>query len=709
MKQVVFRSGKAICIDVPPPQIQAKMILVDVRASCISTGTELTGLTASGVSLFKKAKDNPEKLKAAFSRMKTEGVLKVLSKAKAKSENESLCGYSAAGVVRDIGSGVSGFSKGMRVAIAGAGYANHAEQAVVPKNLAVPIPDNVTMEEASTCALGGIALQGIRRADTRIGDYVVVLGCGAIGLLSVQMLRAAGCRVIGIDLENDRLDLARELGAEFVFNASDTDIVRKVLHATDGHGADRVILTLATSSSEPLKLAFEMSRRKGRVVLVGVAGLELDRKEMYQKELDFVISTSYGPGRYDEEYERHGVDYPYAYVRWTENRNMQAYLKMISDGSVKLDRIIGGNYKVENADKAYESLKQREHPLLLVLSYSSNEEESSEDVITVSSEWSMPASAQLRVGLIGTGSFIQSMHIPNIESMEEHYEVTSVCDLNGITAKRAAKLISAHDVIVETDFRKLLQSDINMVLIGTRHDSHATLAMESLQAGKAVFVEKPMCITRDEYSKLKEALANTDAPFMVGYNRRFAPAVREIRKITDNRINPLMIHYTMNGGYIPYDSWVHTEEGGGRIVGEACHIFDLFRSITGARALSVSIDGIQPNSGSVRSSDNVVVTIRYSDGSVCSLLYTSLGNRNAPKERMEVFCDEQMFILDDYRQLVSYGTRCNWESKKAEKGHLEELVFFHEQISHGNRFPIPLDQLEETWLISRQVADQLSS
>lgn len=707
MKQVVFQSGQPLIIDIPSPQLKKGMILVDVHASCISTGTEIAGLDSSGKSLIQKAKENPKKLKSAFIRMKSEGVFSVLKKAQDKLADERLAGYSAAGVVQSLGDNVSGFSPGMRVAIAGAGYANHAELAAVPVNLAIQIPDQVTFEEASTCALGGIALQGIRRAEISIGDYVVVFGCGVLGLLTIQMLRAAGANVIGIDLRDDRLDLARELGASLTLNVLHDNIVRKVIHATDGHGADRVILTVATDSPDPIQQAFEMSRRKGRVVLVGVAGMQLDRKSMYRKELDFVISTSYGPGRYDREYEEKGIDYPYAYVRWTEQRNMTAYLNMIANKSVRLSRIIGKSFPVEKAEAAYQSLKEEDRPLLVLLSYSP-QEDVEKAVQANSGSWTGLEKGILKTGLVGVGSFVQGMHIPNLNSLVDQYIVKSVCDMNGVTVRKAARLLAENDILIETDYNSFLNSDIQAVLIGTRHNTHASLAIKAMNAGKAVFVEKPMCISREEFRQIKEVLNKTNTPFMVGYNRRFAPPIQKIREITDKRINPIMIQYTMNGGYVPYDAWVQTEEGGGRIIGEACHIFDLFRSITGSEAISVSIDGIQPNTDSVHSSDNVIVTIKYADGSVCSLLYTGLGNKNAPKEQMKVFCDEQLLVLNDYKQLIGYGVNCKWESKKPEKGHLEELEYFYHQIIDGNRFPIPLEQLEETWLISRQVADQLS-
>lgn len=735
MKQIVFKSGKAVCVDVPPPAAQSRQVLVDVKASCISPGTEMMGLTGSGKSLWQKAKENPDKLKKALDRMKTEGVFSVLRKAQTQQGGESACGYSAAGIIKAIGAEVVGLEVGTRVAIAGAGFANHAGEAAVPLNLAMRIPDSVTFEDASTCALGGIALQGIRRADVALGDLVVVMGCGAIGLLTVQMLRAAGCRVIGIDLDAARLELASALGAEFIFNPSRDDVIRKVLHVTNGQGADRVILTVATSSPDPVRQAFEMSRRKGRVVLVGVTGMELPRDEMYKKELDFVISTSYGPGRYDEQYEQQGIDYPYAYVRWTEQRNMQAYLQMIANGSVKLDPIIHSIYPVEQGASAYQALQSEDRPLLVLLSYPTEEVGGGEDRAdsenqtadgrppshshmemgrpaslrtgSTGTAWRAPQDGVLKVGLAGVGSFVQSMHIPNLKQLRDRYSVLSAYDLNGMAGRRAARLLPEAQVRIETDYDAFLKSGIDMVLIGTRHNSHAELAIRALEAGKAVFVEKPMCITRKEFERLQITLNRTEAPFMVGYNRRFAPAVQKIRQLTHRRVNPLMIHYTMNAGYIPYDAWVHTGEGGGRIIGEGCHVFDLFRSLTGFPVESVSVDGIRPQTAAVQAADNVVVTAKYKDGSICTLLYTALGNPAAPKERMEVFCDEALFVLTDYIRLESYGARCDWPPKRADKGHVAELSAYSDSVMNGIRFPIPWEEMEETWLISRQVADQL--
>ena len=718
MKQVVFKKGKALVVEAGAARLQNGMVLVELRASCISPGTEMSHLSSTGKSLLEKAKAHPDKLKRAIDRMKTEGVFSVVRQVQGIQGNEAACGYSAAGVVLDVASDVQGFYKGMRVAVAGAGYANHAQQVVVPVNLAMPIPEDVSFHDASTCALGGIALQGIRRAEPVLGDIVAVVGCGAIGLLTVQLLKASGCTVLAIDLDARRLRLAEEFGADLTITPGEDDPVNRATHFANGHGVDKVIVTAATQSNSVLSQAFGMCRRKGRVVLVGVVGPEINRNDMYAKELDFVISTSYGPGRYDEQYERFGHDYPFAYVRWTENRNMAAYLKCLATGSVKLGLIIEKSFSVEQAGAAYEALTSEEKPLLVLLSYPAEDAEdmahSAEGVpppisdlcpLSSGKSWAPPKDGILKVGLAGVGGFVQSMHIPNLKQLTGRYQVSGVCDISGLAARQAAKRFGGG--ITTTQYDELLQSDIDMVLIGTRHNTHAEFAIRALESGKAVFVEKPMCITADEYHKLCDAIEKSNAPFMVGYNRRFSPFALEIKKRIAARVNPLMIHYTMNAGYIPYSAWVHTDEGGGRIIGEGCHLFDLFRFLTGSPVVSVSVDAITPKTESVRPDDNAVITLKYEDGSVATLLYTAIGSAKAEKESMTVFCDEKLFEMHDYKELKAYGTFGSLSLKKQDKGHFHELEVFAEALRKGERFPIPLEEMKETWEISRQVADLL--
>jgi predicted dehydrogenase/threonine dehydrogenase-like Zn-dependent dehydrogenase len=708
MKQIVFKKGAVLAATVEPPALPKKSILVQVKASCLSPGTEMSSLETSGKSLIEKAKSHPEKLKAAIDRIKAEGVNSVVKKAINNANQEMLCGYSASGIVRDVGTEAYGFYKGMRVAVAGAGYANHAEIVAIPTNLAIPIPKCVEFKEASTCALGGIALQGVRRAEVSIGEINAVIGCGAIGLLTVQLLKAAGCAVVAIDLDSNRLRVAKKVGADFIVNGDDKQIIERVFHFTDGYGVDKVIITANTKSNDVLTQAFRISRKKGRIVLVGVIGNEFNRNEMYAKELDFVISTSYGPGRYDEQYERFGNDYPYAYVRWTEKRNMQAYLKFISSGAVKLDNIIEDTFHINDAQNAYFSLKDKKL-LLATFEYTNDEfyftKENVPAVSSVVKDWKSIKNGVIRLGLLGAGSFVQNTHVPNIKLLKDYYKVEFVCNQSGISARNISKQFpKCKDV---TNYDELLNSDIDCVIIGTRHDTHADFAIRALKSGKAVFVEKPMSLNYDEYHELCAVVEKTEAPFMVGYNRRFSPFVMKIKEHAKKRINPMIIQYTMNAGYIPPNVWVNTQEGGGRIVGEACHIIDLFRYIIGYPAVSVSVDFLEPKTGSIKSDDNLIATIKYEDGSIGTMLYTAIGSKNAGKESMNVFFDEQVFELQDYKCLRAYGVSCDLVIKKQDKGHFNELKIFASSLINNRRFPINWDQLKETWEITRKISDSV--
>ena len=709
MKQIVIKQGLSMSVDVVRSALQGGSVRVELARSCISPGTEMMGLESSGKSLLQRALEQPAKAKAAIKQMGSQGVSAVLGKAQAKFSAELPVGYSAAGVVVEVAEDVNGFSIGDRVAISGAQYANHAEEAVVPVNLAMKMPDGLSFDAASTVALGGIAMQGVRRAEVQLGDFVAVIGCGALGLLTVQMLRATGCRVIAIDLDDKRLALAEELGAERVLNPAKEDVVNKVTHLCNGHGADRVIITAATSSNGVLSQAFGMSRRKGRVVLVGVVGSEFNRDEMYQKELDFLISTSYGPGRYDEQYERFGQDYPYGYVRWTEKRNMEAYLNLLAQGRVEVDSLISGTFPAEEAEAAYAALKKDDKPLLVLFSYGNDAALDRAGVYTeetkgtkVASVWKFPDNGILRVGIIGAGTFVQGMHFPILKEMPGCYRITAVCNQTGLSARKAARMAGAgcHEFTDSADL--LACDDVDVVLIGTRHNLHAELAVKAIRAGKGVFLEKPLCLTPEECDQIEQALNAVRVPFMVGYNRRFSPLITAIKKNIDRRVNPLMIHYTMNAGYLPQTHWTQTSEGGGRMIGEGCHILDLFQCLTGASVESVSVDAVTPRTQSISASDNVSVAVKYTDGSVCNLFYTALGNPGMSKERMEVFCDGTAMVLDDYRSVSGHGAT-SLKLKKQDKGHVQEWKEFYQSVKAGNYQPIAWADLKETFLLSFRV------
>lgn len=709
MKQVLIKKGSPIVADVPEPEALRGYLLVHLRASCVSPGTEMAGIVNSGKSLLQRAMEQPDKAKAAMAQMRKQGISAVWKQAKRKFDREGLAGYSAAGIVMDAGEGCEGFLRGMRVAVAGAGMANHAEVVAVPVNLAVSIPHGVTDEEASSVALGGISMQAVRRATVNLGERVAVIGCGPLGLLAIQMLHASGCRVFATDLDPRRLAMAREFGAEQTVSPADEDVVTRATHWSGGMGVDAAIVFTATSSGEPVSQAFRMCRRKGRVVLAGVAGGEYKRDEMYAKELDFLISTSYGPGRYDDDYELRGKDYPYAYVRWTEKRNMEAYLDLIAAGRVRVSPLIEVSEEIEEAPAAYDKLKSPDRPLLAVLRYEERYEPVEGDAppSTPPARWNPRVKSEpISVALVGGGSFVKSMHVPILLSMAGRVRIPWALSRTGPSARSCAALIPGCEAA--TNYETVLADPkVDAVLIGTRHDTHADLTVRALRAGKAVFVEKPMCLSPDEFESVEESVMASGAPYMVGYNRRFSPFAVKIRQEVGDRSHPLMIHYTMNAGYLPPDHWTQGPEGGGRLLGEACHIVDLFRSLVGHPVASMHCAPIRGRNPGAKPNDNFTLTLEYTDGSVATLLYTALGHREVPKERMEVFFDQKAFVMDDYLSMTAHGMpKGSVELKQRDKGHAAELAAFHHAATSGEQFPIPWDELVETWRVTWQ-ADEL--
>lgn len=703
MKQAIIKKGKVFPVDVPAPLVSKGCVLIKVVSSCISAGTEISGVQGSGKSLIKRALEQPQNVKKVIDIVKSDGIATAYAKVKGKVETESATGYSLSGVVIALGDGVSRFNVGDHVAAAGAGFANHAEYVDVPENLVMTMPRGMGFAEASTVTLGGIAMQGVRRADLRLGEYAVVVGTGILGLLTVQMLKFAGIRVAAIDLDVNRLKITKDLGAEIILNPGSDDIIRMVENWTGGYGADAVIFTAATSSSEALSQSFKMCKRKGRVVLVGVSGMEIKREDIYQKELDFMISTSYGPGRYDKNYEEKGLDYPYAYVRWTENRSMEEYLRLVHEGFIKLDKLINATYPIEKVSEAFASLQQPgQKPLMVLLDYGMIDagklEEYNQHNRKVSISTLPVKRDVVNIALIGVGGFATGMHLPNIEKLSDKYRLHCVVNRTGHKAKLVAE--KYHASYATTDYQDVLNDkDVDLVLIATHHDSHATLALQALEAGKHVFVEKPLATTQEELDKIKAFYADgtENKPVLfTGFNRRFSIYAQEIKKHTDKRINPLFIHYRMNAGYIPLDHWVH--EDGGRIVGEACHIIDLMSFLTGEAIKSVSVDSLMPATEKFSSSDNKAITLAFEDGSMSTIHYFAVGSKEYPKEYMEVHFDEKTIVLDDYKSLKGFGLKVEELSTvTSQKGQYEELIWFYETIKKDNqKWPIDLWDMVQT-------------
>jgi predicted dehydrogenase/threonine dehydrogenase-like Zn-dependent dehydrogenase len=706
VKQVLIKKGKAYTDDVPAPMVNKDSILVKVYYSCISAGTEISSLMSSGNSKIKDVLSDPNKVVKAIDHVKKEGLSRTIQKAQGKFEEAEQIGYSASGVAIKIGDNIKDIKVNEKVACAGAGIANHAEYIEVPGNLLVKIPDDVDFDSASTVALGAIALQGVRRANVTLGEYVAVIGLGILGQITVQLLKANGCRVIGVDLDERRLQKALELGMNKGTNPENDDILKIATSFSNGYGIDAVIITAATNSKAPLAQAFQMCRKKGRVVLVGVVGMEINREDMYKKELDFLIATSYGPGRYDEQYEQKGIDYPYAYVRWTENRNMEEYLKLIADQKINIKPLIEQEYKIEDAPLAYEELMTSEtKPLITLLKYKQEEEQPARKVAVQSKP--IERNGTINVAIVGAGRFAKETHLPNLMKLKNIYNIHAIMSKTGSNAKTTAQQFGAK--YATTDYEEILgDKDIDAVFITTRHNLHAKMAMAALRAGKAVFLEKPMALNKEELDGLITTIHETQKPFMVGFNRRFSKFAREAKKQLAERINPMIINYQMNAGYIPYNHWVHTEEGGGRIIGEACHIFDLFNYFIDAEVESIFVEKITPKTEYYSAQDNIVVTLKYKDGSVCTLTYTGLGSNQYPKEFCQIYNDGKIIIIDDYRSLEGYGLKLKKiKSTEPGKGRYEELVEFANYLKGNIQPPIPLWQLIQATEISFMVDESL--
>jgi predicted dehydrogenase/threonine dehydrogenase-like Zn-dependent dehydrogenase len=698
MKQVLVRSGTIVVDEVPAPRPGPPEILVRVAYSCVSAGTELAGLRTSALPLYRRALRQPEHVRRALEMMRDQGVLRTWERVTGKLAAGSPTGYSVAGEVIEVGAQVEGFRSGERVACAGAGIANHAELVSVPVNLAVAVPPGVDLADASTVTLGAIALQGVRRGQPTLGETIVVLGLGLLGQLTAQLLRANGCRVIGVDVNAARIGIASQLGLAVGLDPGAGDWLAQVQRETRGVGADAVIVTASSSSPQVIAEALRCCRRKARVVVVGDVNLQIERADLYAKELDLLISTSYGPGRYDPLYEEGGQDYPLPYVRWTENRNMQAYLEMLAAGSVKLEPLRAGVFEIDRAREAFETLKT-DSRMIAVLAYPARPEAASRTVPLARPAVSRGAIA---VALVGAGGFAQGMHLPNLVKLREQFALRAVVSRSGANAKAVAVHYGA--AYATTSLAEALADpQVQLVMIATRHDQHAGMTLASLEAGKHVFVEKPLAIKPAELDAIEQFYRERGgaAPLlMTGFNRRFSPAAVALREAVSKRSAPLLINYRMNAGYLPPTHWAHGPEGGGRNIGEACHIYDLFQAITGSTWSDCEALSIGASAGQFRPDDNFVVVARYADGSLCTLTYTALGAKEYPKERMEVFCDGAVLSLDDYRSLSVAGrTAPCWSARSPQKGQFQELQALHQALRAGGQWPISLaDQLAATRL-----------
>jgi len=618
-------------------------------------------------------------------------------------------GYSAAGEVVEVGEGVHDLAVGDQVAAAGAGQANHADYVNVPRNLVCRVPSGCILKDAASATVGAISLQGVRRAAPQLAERVAVVGLGLIGQITVQLLKAAGCKVIGLDTDPDRVQRAVALGLDA--GASDVDAFRTLVRdLTAGFGADRTLLTAATKSNTVINLAMDLTRAKGTVVIVGDVGLGVDRAVFYRKEIDLLMSTSYGPGRYDSTYEAEGHDYPYAYVRWTLNRNMQAYLELIASGRINVDALIDRVVTIEEAPATYDQLAKADDtlPLGVLIHYTERESADPEPArVTLRGHRQSPGE-RINYALIGAGAFGTTMLVPQMRKRADRYFLRGVVSRTGTQGSNFARDNQVE--ILTSDLDAILRDPgFQLVVIATRHHEHADQVVRSLAAGKHVFVEKPLAISWEELERVVTAHSTmTDAPLvMVGFNRRFSPALQMLKERLAGRRSPLLIQYRLNAGYIPLDHWVHSAQGGGRNVGEACHMYDVFRFLAGAPVRSVEASAIDPHQLPYSRSDNFAATVTYADGTVGSLVYTALGPKTGMgKEHITVFCDGEAFIVDDFKKLTKASDgSVLWQSGEVDKGHFEELSRFADAIASDGASPIPFEELVETSAVALQVED----
>ncbi|WP_404229458.1 bi-domain-containing oxidoreductase [Acinetobacter venetianus] len=708
MKQILqdMANGGTTVTEAPVPQCSKGHLLISTTTSLISAGTERMLVGFGKASLIDKARQQPEKVKMVLEKVQTDGLLTTYDAVKSKLAQPLALGYCNVGIVHEVGANVDDFQVGDRVVSNGP----HADMVKVPKNLCAKIPDNVSDEAASFAVVASIGLQGIRLAQPTLGESFVVTGAGLIGLLTIQMLRANGCRVLAIDFDQSKLDLAKQFGAEICNPGKGEDPVAVGLAFSRGVGVDGVIITASTKVSDPVIQAARMSRKRGRIILVGVTGLELNRADFYEKELSFQVSCSYGPGRYDTEYEDKGNDYPLGFVRWTEQRNFVAVLDMMAAGTLNVEPLITQRFEFEDAPKAYDALTEDKSGLGLLLKYNSLVETRLEKRVVLRPISIEPKNAV--VGFIGAGNYASRILIPAFKkaSSQLHTIVTSG-GINGVIHGEKTGFSEA-----STDLDGLLNNkDINTVAIATRHNSHAYFVERVLSAGKNVFVEKPLALTVEEIEKI-ETIYNQNiqnnqyARVMVGFNRRFSPQVQKMKTLLDTVKEPKSFIMTMNAGAIPADHWTQDNAvGGGRIIGEACHFIDLMRFLAGSKIVSIQARRMGETDAVQVLEDKASITLGFEDGSFGTIFYLANGASSFPKERVEVFTAGRVLQLDNFRKLKAFGwpgfNKMNlW---RQDKGQDACAAFFVDSIRDGKEAPIPADEIFEVARVTIQVAEIL--
>jgi predicted dehydrogenase/threonine dehydrogenase-like Zn-dependent dehydrogenase len=717
MKQVLqhARTGDIAVTDVPAPKLLPGCVLVRMAASLVSAGTERAACEFAGMNLLAKARARPDLVREVIAKVRRDGIFPAVAAVRSRLDQPSALGYSSAGTVVGVGEDVTNLNLGDRVACAGASYAVHAEFACIPRLLAarIPLDATVSFEEAAFTTLGAVALHGVRTADVKLGDVVAVIGLGLLGQLTVQVLKAAGCRVLGMDIAPERAELALRRGADNVSISRD-GLRDLCLQYSGGHGADAVLITAETAGSEPVDLAGEVARDRGVVVAVGTVGMDIQRKLYFEKELDFRISRSYGPGRYDAAYEQKGRDYPISYVRWTETRNMEAFLQLLSQGKLDVKSLVTHRFPIERARGAYDLITGKVgHPFLGVLITYPEQADASQELQFVEKRTAPVVAGEksMAVGLLGAGNFAMTTLLPALHQLRS-VKLVGVCAANGSHARHAAERFSFRYCATEEQ-RVLDDPDVNTVVIATRHHLHGAQVLAALEAGKHVFCEKPLCLSEIDLAEIIGAYAMSGRKIVltVGFNRRFAPMAIKMRAFLRQIQEPLALHYRVNAGFIARDHWVNDpEQGGGRILGEVCHFVDFLTFLAGALPMEVQARGVTSLEG--YSDDNVVISLRFANGSLGTITYLANGDRSYSKERVEVFGGGGVAVLEDFRrlELVRHGRKQTFRSRfRPDKGHRAELEAFADAVVCRGQLPIPFDEIVSTTLATLHVVESRSS
>ena len=707
MKQVIqnYKTGEIKLADVPAPFCGNKEVLVENKNSLISAGTEKLIIDLAQKSLLGKAKERPDLVKKVINKIKTDGLVEAYKQSMARLESPVPLGYSSAGIVKKVGDEVNNFNVGDMVACIGPEYASHAEVIAVPENLCIKIPENVDFESASFAALGGIALHAVRISEAKLGDNVAVIGLGLLGQIAIQILKASGCNVLGVDIDREKLELAKKFNIDQV--STTESLLEETNNFTSGNGFDSVIIFASTKSNEPIEQASEIARDRAKIVAPGMINFNLPRKLFYDKELKLVISRSWGPGVSDENYEKKCIDYPISYVRWTAKRNIEAFLNLIKERKVELKSLITHRYKINDALSAYDMiLNKKERYIGVVLDYPDSDKKFERQIFSQKKK-NFSKKEKINIGLIGAGLFTKGTLAPILKTSKN-------INLKGIAASKGFSLESISQKLgVEyktTDYKDILKDkEIDAVIITAPHNLHSKFIIESLKAGKDVFSEKPLCIDDKQLKEIAEAYSRSENRLMIGLNRRFSPFSAFIKEKL-NKESPKIINCRVNVGYLPKESWVHDKKiGGGNIIGEVCHFIDLIQYFTDSLPIKVSAFSISSKREDIFGDDNVVINLKMEDGSIGNIVYTTLGNRSYPRERVEIFSDGNIGVIENFKLAKFFDGNKKLEKKGLgiDMGHKKEYKTFFENISNGSDTPVSFKEYLATTLATFKVLESL--